>query len=351
MAATLAELAHLFQCELHGPSDLVVDRVGTLRGAAEHTVAFLANPLYRQDLLETRAGAVVLAERDRASCPVAALVTPNPYAAYARIAAHLHPLPIPRAGIDPTAVVAADAVVPASAAIGPHACIGAGAVLGEGVVIGAGAVVASRARIGDASRLAARATVLEDSVLGVRCIVHSGAVIGADGFGFAREGDTWLKVPQLGRVVIGDDVEIGVNTAIDRGTIEDTVIGNGVKLDNLIQVAHNVRIGDHTVVAGCAGFAGSARIGKRCLIGGAVKVVGHIEICDDVMVGFHGIVTRSITAPGEYAGCIPVQEAGRWRRMVARFKRLDALAERVGRLERKHSTGSGSTQKKEITDD
>lgn len=346
MAATLAELAKLFDCELDGPAELVVDTVGTLAGAGPSAVTFLANPAYRDRLAAVRAGAVVLAEPDRGHCPVAALVTENPYATYARIAAFLHPARRPNPGIDPTAAVARDAFVPDSAEVGAHVSIGPGAVLGEGVLIGPGSVIGPGARIGEGSRLLARVSVLDRSVLGARCIVQPGAVIGADGFGFARDGGAWVKIPQLGRVVIGDDVEIGANTAIDRGTIEDTVIGDGVKLDNLIQVAHNVRIGEHTVVAGCAGIAGSTRIGKRCMIGGAVKIVGHIEICDDVMIGFHATVIRSIATPGEYAGSFPAEEAGRWRRLIARFRRLDSYVERLRGLEQGDAPRSDGARKK-----
>jgi UDP-3-O-[3-hydroxymyristoyl] glucosamine N-acyltransferase len=334
MPATLSELAKRFGCELKGPPDASVTHVGTLAAADGDALAFLANPLYRRELARTRAGAVVLSEQDREACPVPALVTPNPYAVYARIAALLHPPPALEPGIHASACVAVDATVPRTAQVGPHVVIGSGVRLGESVVVGAGSVLGKNVSIGEGSRLAARVTVLDGSVIGARCIVHPGAVIGADGFGFARHELEWLKVPQVGRVVIGDDVEIGANTTIDRGTIEDTVIEDGVKLDNLIQLAHNVRIGAHTAMAACSGIAGSTRIGKRCMIGGATTVVGHLEVCDDVMIGFHSTVTRSIQTPGEYSGCIPVEEASRWRRLVARFKRLDAYVARLKSLER-----------------
>jgi UDP-3-O-[3-hydroxymyristoyl] glucosamine N-acyltransferase len=347
MAATLAELAERFGCELYGPGDLSVARVATLAHAGADAVAFLANPVYRKQLAETHAGAVILMEPDREACPVAALVTSNPYAVYARVAAELHPAALIEPGIHATASVAPDAEVDASAQIAAHTVIGAGACIGAAVLVGPGTIIGARARIGNYSRLAARVSVLDDVLIGERCIVHSGAVIGADGFGFAREERRWVKVPQIGRVVIGDDVEIGANTTIDRGTIEDTVIEDGVKLDNLIQVAHNVVIGAHTAIAACVGIAGSTRVGKRCMIGGAAVIVGHLEICDDVMVGFHGTVTRSIRAPGVYSGCIPVEEAARWRRNVARFKSLDEQAQRLGKLERRVTSGRESSTKKE----
>jgi len=328
MSATLAELAARFGCELRGDPDLVVDTVGTLTGAGANAVSFLANPLYRSELSRTNAAAVILEERFQAGCAAAALVTANPYATYARVAEFLHPPPLPVPGIHPSAWVAEGAQVPESVEIGPLAVVGRAACLGESVVIGPGAIVGEQARIGEGTRLLPRATILERVVIGARCVIHSGATIGADGFGFAQEEGAWTKVPQLGGVVIGDDVEIGTNTSIDRGTIEDTVIEDGVKLDNLIQIGHNVRVGEHTVMAALGGISGSTRIGRRCMIAGAVVMVGHIEICDDVLVTFHSTVTRSITQPGTFSGALPADEAKRWRRNAARFRSLDEAARR-----------------------
>jgi UDP-3-O-[3-hydroxymyristoyl] glucosamine N-acyltransferase len=331
MSATLAELAARFGCELRGNPDLVVDTVGTLTGAGANAVSFLANPLYRSELSRTNAAAVILEERFQAGCAAAALVTANPYATYARVAEFLHPPRLPVPGIHPSAWVAEDARVPESVEIGPLAVVGRAACLGESVVIGPGAIVGEQARIGEGTRLLPRATILERVVIGARCVIHSGVIIGADGFGFAQEEGAWTKVPQLGSVMIGDDVEIGANTTIDRGTIEDTVIDDGVKLDNLIQIGHNVRIGDHTVMAALCGISGSTRIGRRCMIAGAVVMVGHIEICDDVLVTFHSTVTRSIARPGTFSGALPADEAKRWRRNAARFRSLDEAARRQPR--------------------
>jgi UDP-3-O-[3-hydroxymyristoyl] glucosamine N-acyltransferase len=325
MSATLAELADRFGCELHGDGDAVVDSVGTLTNAGGRAVSFLANPLYREQLGETRAAAVLLEARYRAECPVAALVTDNPYAAYARIAGLLHPRRCMEAGVHATAVVAPDADVSEGASIGPFVSIDAGATIGARVEIGAGAVIGRDVSIGAGTRIGARVVIVSGTRIGERCVVHPGAVIGSDGFGFARDDHRWIAVPQIGRVLIGDDVDIGANTTIDRGTIDDTVIEAGVKLDNLIQIAHNVTIGAHTAMAALVGIAGSARIGARCMIGGAVVVVGHITICDDVLVTFHSTVLRSIDAPGTYSGSLEADEAARWRRNAARFRRIDEL--------------------------
>jgi UDP-3-O-[3-hydroxymyristoyl] glucosamine N-acyltransferase len=346
MPATLEELALRFDCTLKGSGSTMVARVATLTSAADDSISFLANPLYRGALAKTGAAAVVLAPGFETDCPVDCLLSLNPYATFARIAAFLHPPAEPRPGVDPSAVVAADAVIAATAEIGPLACIGAGARIGEAVVIGAGCVIGDAAVIGDGTRLAPRVCVLDRVQVGKRCLLHAGSVIGADGFGFAQTDESWLKVPQLGTVVIGDDVEVGANTTIDRGTIEATVIEDGVKLDNLVQIAHNVRIGAHTVMAAMSGAAGSTRIGQRCMIGGGVVMVGHLTICDDAMFLFRSVVTRSVTEPGTYGGSLPAEEASQWRRHAARFRRLDALEARLRRLER---SSSGATDSNEST--
>ena len=333
-STTLEELAAKFGCQLRGRADALVTHVATLSGATGDAVTFLANPLYREQLVKTRAGAVVLQASFATECPVASLITENPYATYARIAAYLHPRRIVEAGVHPTASVAPTASVPKSAHVGAHAVIGANAALGENVVVGAASVVSSDVRIGADTELSPRVTLLEGVTLGARCIVHSGAVIGADGFGFAEDSGTWVKIPQLGAVIIGDDVEIGANTTIDRGTIEATRIEDGVKIDNLVQIAHNAHIGAHTIMAAMSGVAGSTRIGRRCKLGGAVVVANQLTICDDVTLLFRSSVTKSINEPGVYGGCLPAQEATRWRRMTARLRNLDTMAERLQGLEK-----------------
>ena len=335
MPANLAELAARFNCELRGDAELVVKTVGTLSGAGADAITFLANPLYRTQLAGISAAAVVLEEAYTADCPTAVLVTPNPYATYARIARFLHPLVASEPGIHPSAIVADNAVVPKSAQICAQAVIGPKSELGEFVVVGPGCVIGAAVRIGADTKMLARVTVLDGVVIGERCVLHPGVVIGSDGFGFAKDNDSWIKVPQLGTVVIGNDVDIGANTTIDRGSIEDTVIEDGVILDNLIQISHNVRVGAHTAVAALSGIAGSTRIGERCMIAGAVVMVGHLSLCSDVMVTFHSTVTRSITTPGTYSGALPADAAPRWRRNAARFRNLNEVLQRQNLLERR----------------
>lgn len=333
MGTTLGELAVRFGLELAGDPALEVTRVATLQSAGPGCLTFLANPRYRRHLATTRATAVVLDPRSAADCPAAALLSPNPYAAFARIAQVLHPEPVAAPGVHASAVVDRGARVAASATVGPQAVIEAGAEVGERALVGPGCVVMQGARIGPDTRLVARVTLYPGVVLGSRCVVHAGVVVGADGFGFAPDRDGYVKVPQVGAVRIGDDVEIGANTTIDRGAIEDTVVEDGVKLDNLVQVGHNVRIGAHTVVAGCAGISGSTVIGKRCMIGGAVGIVGHLELGDEVIVTGYSMVTRSLPGPGMYSSGLPAIPAADWRRTVARLRRLPSLERRLALLE------------------
>jgi UDP-3-O-[3-hydroxymyristoyl] glucosamine N-acyltransferase len=337
MSFALGELAVRFGCELRGDPELRVGRVATLAGAGAGDLGFLANPHYRPQLAATRATVVVTDAENASLSPVAVLVSANPYATYARIASLLHPGPAYPAGVHPSAVVDPGAQVSASASIGAGALIGPGALIGERARIGPGCLIGDGVAIGADCLLHAGVTVIAGASLGERVRIHPGAVIGADGFGFAPDAGEWTKVPQLGSVRIGADVEIGANTTIDRGAIGDTVIEAGAKLDNQIQVAHNVCIGAHTVIAACVGISGSTRIGARCMIGGAVGIVGHLDICDDVVVTGMSMVSRSIGVPGIYSGGIPAEPAPLWRRLVGRFKRLEALAERVRRQERSNN--------------
>jgi UDP-3-O-[3-hydroxymyristoyl] glucosamine N-acyltransferase len=346
MAATLGELAAQFGCELRGDAGVLVRRVGTLAGATPDAITFLANPLYRAELKGTRAAAVILAPRDRDACPVASLVHAEPYLTYARIAATLHPPAAVVPGVHSSAVVAASARVATSAQIDAHVVVGSDCASGEGAVIGAGAVLGANVTVGKGTRIGARVTLQDGVRIGARCILHPGAVIGADGFGFAPDRGSWQKIPQLGSVVIGDDVEIGANTTVDRGTIDDTVIEDGVKLDNLVQIAHNVRLGAHTIMAAMSGVAGSTKVGKRCMIGGGVVMINQLTICDDVMFTFRSIVTRSVDEPGTYSGHLPAEEAAVWRKNAARFRKLDALADRLAKAERELAKLTGTTLKK-----
>jgi UDP-3-O-[3-hydroxymyristoyl] glucosamine N-acyltransferase len=323
---SLGELAGRFGLQLHGDPAQLVRRVGTLAGADEGALTFLANPAYRKQLAATRATAVVLAEADRAACPVAALVANDPYLAYARIAALLHPAPTATPGISPRASVDGSALIAEGCSIGPHATIGAGARIAAGAVIGPGCVIGAGCVVGEGTRLHANVTLYPGVRIGKRGLLHAGAVIGADGFGIARGPDGWEKVPQVGGVVIGDDVEVGANTTIDRGAIDDTVIEDGVKLDNQIQIAHNVRVGAHTAIAGNTAIAGSVTIGKRCLIAGGIGIAGHLHIVDDVVITAMTLVSSSIDKKGVYSGSLGFDEQRAWRRNAARFRRLDAAA-------------------------
>jgi UDP-3-O-[3-hydroxymyristoyl] glucosamine N-acyltransferase len=319
---SLGELAVRFGLKLKGEPSLKIRRVATLSHADAGTVSFFANSRYRRQLETTRATAVLLAPADEASCPVAALIDPNPYLAYARIATLLYPEAPRPAGIHPTAVVARSARVPASASIGPLCVIEEDAELGERVAVGPGCIVHRGACIGADSHLVSHVTLYPEVVLGQRCILHAGAVVGADGFGFAPNAGTWTKIPQVGSVRVGDDVEIGAHTSIDRGAIDDTLIEDGVKLDNQIQVGHNVVIGAHTIIAACTGISGSTTLGKRCMIGGMVGFAGHLTIADDVEVTGCSLVSASIKHSGSYSSGMPTVETRTWRRMVAHLRRL-----------------------------
>ena len=334
MPVRLGELAVRFGCELRGDPDVLVERVATLQDAGPGAVSFLANPKYRRHLAGTGAAAVVLDAASAAECRTNALVAGNPYATYARIAQVLYPEPAFAGGRHPTAVIEPGAQVDATAWIGPGCYVGTGSVVGAGVYLGPGTVVLEHANLGANSRFVANVSLCRGVRIGQRCLLHPGVVIGADGFGHAPDKDGYVKVPQVGSVVVGDDVEIGANTTIDRGAIDDTVIESGVKIDNQVQIGHNCRIGEHTVIAGCAGISGSVTVGRRCMIGGMVGVVGHLQICDDVYLTGKTMVSSSITRPGLYSGQLPMDEARRFRRNSARFQKLDELAQRVRRLER-----------------
>ncbi len=329
MSIALGELAVRFGCELRGDPAQRVDHVAPLSSAGPGALTFLANAKLTTLLAATRASAVILEPRSAEACPVPALITPNPHALFARIAQFMYPPPPLHPGAHPSALIDPRAEVDPSAQIGPLAIIASGAVIGPRCLIGPACVIGEQARIGADSRLIARVTIEHGVQLGARALVHPGVVLGADGFGLARDGGRWLKVPQIGGLRIGDDVEIGANTTIDRGALEDTVIGEGVKLDNQIQIGHNAQIGAHTAIAACTGVSGSTRIGARCMIGGAVGFAGHIEICDDTVITGMAMVTHSITQPGVYSSGIPIEPIRRWKRVVARLKLLAERGERA----------------------
>jgi UDP-3-O-[3-hydroxymyristoyl] glucosamine N-acyltransferase len=341
MSVTLSDIVAALGGELLGDGAVVIDGIAPLESAAPSHISFLANPRYRSQLGSTQAGCVIVspALRDEAGARGAALVAPDPYLYFARLtqwwAARTRPAL--SAGVHPAAVVEEGAVIAPSARVEALAFVGAGAVVEAGAVVGAHSVVGRDARVGAHSRLAARVVLGERCTLGQRCIVHSGAVIGADGFGFAPDQGRWEKIEQLGAVRMGDDVEVGANTCIDRGALGDTVIEDGVKLDNLIQVAHNVHIGAHTAIAGCVAIAGSTRIGRHCTIAGASSVVGHIELVDHVHVSACTLVSRSIRQPGRYSGSFPFDDNASWEKNAATLRQLHALRERLKALEKKIS--------------
>jgi len=332
---TLTELADRCGGLLRGNGDTLIRSVATIQHAGPGAITFLSNNRYRRYLAETRAAAVILAPADADICPVPALVSDNPYLLYARVATLLTTTLTSQKGIDVDAKVHPDARVSAGAWIAPGVVLEKGVVIARGACIGPNCVIQTGASVGEDSRLVANVTLCHDVRVGKRALIHPGTVLGADGFGIARDGDTWVKVPQLGSVVIGDDVEIGANTTIDRGALEDTVIDNGVKLDNQIQVGHNAHIGEHTAIAGCVGISGSAHIGRRCMIGGGAGVAGHIEICDDVTITAMTIVSHSIREPGVYSGSLPMDTGAQWRKNSARFRQLDEFVRRLIAIEKK----------------
>jgi UDP-3-O-[3-hydroxymyristoyl] glucosamine N-acyltransferase len=342
LETTLGDLAEAIGARLHGDAHSRIRRVATLSGAGADALTFLANRRYRPQLRSTRAAAVVLADEFLGECPCAALVMENPYLGFARAAALLNPPPVVAPGVHPSAVVDAGARVHALAAVGACAVISAGAEVAARVVVGPGCVVGEGAVVGEDSRLVANVTLGRGVVHGRRVLLHPGVVIGADGFGIANDGGVWEKVPQLGAVRLGDDVEVGANTTIDRGALEDTVVEEGVKLDNLIQIGHNVRIGAHTAIAACVAIGGSARIGRRCTIGGAASLAGHLEIADDVHLTATSAVPNSITEPGVYSSGMPVQENRAWRRSVVRLRQLDEFARILKSLQARVSKLDGS---------
>ncbi|TAH46998.1 MAG: UDP-3-O-(3-hydroxymyristoyl)glucosamine N-acyltransferase [Betaproteobacteria bacterium] len=329
----LDELVARLGGELVGDGSIAVRRVATLDQAGEGDLAFLANPKYLSRLKASQAAAVIVAHKARdAVTDRPRIVTDDPYLYYARVSALFNPPPAPVAGVHALAVVSSP--VPASVQVDAGAVVGADVIIGERVVIGAGCSVGEGVRIGAGTRLAPRVVVYAGTVIGENCIVHSGAVIGSDGFGFAREKNgRWVKIPQMGRVVIGDDVEIGANTTIDRGALDDTVIGRGAKLDNQIQIAHNVQIGEDTAIAGCVGIAGSTTIGARCMIAGGVGIAGHLTIVDDVVVSAATVVVKSIHKPGVYTSTLPLQSHADWVKNFSHLRHLDALADRIRALE------------------
>lgn len=333
MSFTLAKLSEFTATTVVGDPDCEIDRVDSLQHAGAGAITFFASPKFKRELKHTHASAVILEEAFLEGCPVHALITDNPYLIFAKIAGLLNPLPSHESGIHPAAVVSDNATVGEGCTIGPCTVIDDDCVIGDNTYIGSNCSIHKACVIGEGCRLVSQVTLCEKTVLGLRVIIHPGAVIGSDGFGLAKEDTKWFKILQLGRVQIGNDVEIGANTTIDRGTLGDTILEEGVKLDNQIQVAHNVKIGAHTAIAGCTGISGSTTIGKFCSIGGGVGIAGHLQIADHVTLGGMTRMACSIKKAGVYVSGTPVQPYRKWLRSSALFNKLEELAGRIKKLE------------------
>jgi UDP-3-O-[3-hydroxymyristoyl] glucosamine N-acyltransferase len=329
----LSEIAAQLGGRVLGDAGVRVIQIATLETAQPDQISFLTNSKYRAQLASTRAGAVILAEADADATDLPRIITDNPYAYFAKVSAMLNPLPEAKPGVHSSAVIGAGALIDSTASIAATAVIGAGVSIGSFSVIGEGCCIGDNVIIGSRARLYPRVVVYRNCVIGDNLIAHSGAVIGSDGFGFAMEEGRWNKIPQIGRVVIGNDVEIGANTTIDRGALNDTVIEDGVKLDNQIQVAHNVRIGAHTAIAGCVGIAGSTTIGRYCKIGGSAGILGHLQIADNVEIAAFTLIGKSIREAGSYAAIFPFSKTDDWRKNTVHLRHLDDLAKRIKTLE------------------
>jgi UDP-3-O-[3-hydroxymyristoyl] glucosamine N-acyltransferase len=336
---SLGELASRVGATLAGDGSLTIDRAGTLENAGAGAIAFLSSGRHRSQLATTRASAVIVAPSDADTTPLPKLIHPNPYATYARVAAILYPEAPHVAGIDPTARVATDATIDPSASVGPYAVVGANARIGARTTVGSHCAIGDDVTIGEDALLYPRVTIYPRCVVGARTIIHSGAVIGADGFGMAEDHGRWVKIPQVGRVLIGDDCEVGANTTIDRGAIDDTVIEDDVKLDNQIQIGHNCRIGAHSAIAGCTGIAGSATIGRGVRIGGASNIGGHITIVDGTVIAGATTVIGNVHEKGVYMGLFPLMQQDEWRRAAVELRRIRSLAMRIAELERRLAEG------------
>ncbi|MFA3762195.1 UDP-3-O-(3-hydroxymyristoyl)glucosamine N-acyltransferase [Yersinia sp. 2466 StPb PI] len=331
----LADLAQQLDAQVYGDGDFVITGIASMHSAEPSQITFLSNSRYQEQLATCNAGAVVLTEADLPFCKSAALVVKNPYLTYARMAQIMDTTPQPAQDIAPSAVIAPLVTLGETVSIGANAVIESGVVLGDNVVIGAGCFIGKNTHIGAGSRLWANVSVYHEVVIGQNCLIQSGTVIGADGFGYANDRGNWIKIPQLGSVHIGDRVEIGACTTIDRGALDNTIIGNGVIIDNQCQIAHNVVIGDNTAVAGGVIMAGSLKVGRYCMIGGASVINGHMEICDKVTITGMGMVMRPITEPGLYSSGIPLQPNKVWRKTAALVMNIDGINKRLKAIERK----------------
>lgn len=334
MEIQLAKLAEHVDGEVIGDKNCLINSVATLVHAKPGQISFFASNAYKQDLLTTHATAVIVTQAYVQDCSVTALVVKNPHVAYAKIAQLLNPAPAFSPFHHPSAVIDSSCRIHPDTIVGANAVIEAGATLEKGVYVGPNCTVGKNAFLAEDVRLVANVTICHAVRIGKRTLIHPGVVIGADGFGQALDNGRWIKIPQLGTVVIGEDVEIGACTSIDRGAIDDTIIGDGVKLDNQIQIAHNVHVGDHTVMAAKVGIAGSTHVGKHCLIGGMVGIAGHLRIVDRVIITGMSFIAKDIDQPGSYSSGIPSEETYHWHRICVHIKQLDELVQRVRKLEK-----------------
>ena len=339
---TVGELAKRFDGVVRGDPNIQIRGVASLSSAGPQDISYMASKRYRAVLADTSAGAVILAPEDAARFSRTCVMVDNPRLCFARVAALLNPRPKFKPGVHATAVVHQTATVAATASIGAYSVIEKQTVVEEDVFVGAGCYLGPRAHVGRSSMLVARVIVSQDCMIGENCIIHPGAVIGSEGFGYVSDGERWVKIPQLGRVRIGNEVEIGANTTIDRGALDDTVIADGVKLDNLTQIAHNVRIGAHSAMAAQVGIAGSTQVGQRCTIGGQVGIIDNLEIADRVHITAGSLVTSSIKEAGSYSSSLKAQPASKWKRSAGRLSQLDEMAKRLQMLERKIERLSGA---------
>lgn len=334
MAIRLADLAKQLDAKLHGDGEITISNVASMTSSKLGDITFLSNSSFREQLVECKASAVVLTEADLVAWDGAALIVSNPYLSYAKLAQILDTTPKPAIEIAPSAVIASDVVIGKNVAIGANAVIESGVELGDNVTVGAGCFIGKNAQIGSDSQLWANVTIYHEVIIGKSCLIQAGAVIGADGFGYANEHGKWIKIPQLGTVILGNNVEIGACTTIDRGALDNTKISNGVIIDNQCQIAHNVIIGEHTAVAGGVIMAGSLKVGAYCLIGGASVINGHMEICDKVQITGMAMVMRPVTEPGIYSSGIPLQPNKSWRKTAATVLKIDEMNKRLKKVER-----------------
>lgn len=333
MTKKLSDLAEYIQCELIG-EDCQIENVADLKTAEKGKLTYVYNARYLDDINKSNASAIIIRQEWLDQCDKPALVSDNPRLDFARIASLFNPVKVAEPGVASTAVIADEVTLPDSISIGDYVVIKSGVKLGEKVQIGEGCVIAEDVSIGDNAIIYPNTTIGHHTAIGKNCTIFSGTVIGTDGFGYVRDGEAYLKIPQIGNVRIGDNVDIGANATIDRGTLLDTVIHDGVKLDNQVHVAHNVSIGKHTVISAYTGISGSVKIGDNCIIGGGVGIRDNIEIADNVVITGRTFVSSKITKPGSYSSSVLVDETANWKKSVMRFKHLDDMYKRIRKLEK-----------------